>query len=192
MEDRVCPPWVGYLLLNPLRKLLENPVKLFGAYVREGMTIIEPGCGMGYFTLPLAEMVGPTGQVVVVDVQSKMLEVVERRARKAGLADRIECRLTNGVSLGIDDLAEKADFCAAMHLVHEVPDQNVFFQDISQALKPGSRFLVVEPRGHVSEDAFDRTLANARSAGFKTLSRKSRWGGRSALLERNGNRTTPA
>ncbi|MBW1912872.1 MAG: methyltransferase type 11, partial [Deltaproteobacteria bacterium] len=62
MAKMVCPPWIGYLLLSPLRKFFENPDKMFGPYVREGMTVMEPGCGMGYFTLPLARMVGPEGQ----------------------------------------------------------------------------------------------------------------------------------
>ena len=83
MEQRVCPPWVGYLLLNPLRRFFENPNKLFGAFVREGMTVLEPGCGMGYFTLPLAEMVGASGKVIVVDVHRERNAV--REAKKLGI-----------------------------------------------------------------------------------------------------------
>ena len=90
MAARICPPWKGYLLLNPLRKLLENPNKILGQFVREGMTVLEPGCGMGYFTLPLARLVGPEGRVVAVEIQPKMLSALERRARKAGLLSRIE------------------------------------------------------------------------------------------------------
>ena len=68
MADRVCPHWVGYLLINPLRKLFENPNKILGPFVQEGMIVLEPGCGMGYFSLPLARMVGPKGRVVGIDV----------------------------------------------------------------------------------------------------------------------------
>ena len=66
MANRVCPHWVGYLLINPLRNLFENPNKILGPFVQEGMTVLEPGCGMGYFTLPLARMVGPKGRIVAV------------------------------------------------------------------------------------------------------------------------------
>jgi ubiquinone/menaquinone biosynthesis C-methylase UbiE len=71
---------VGYLLLNPVRKLLENPDKILGRFVREGMIVLEPGCGMGYFTLSLARMVGPEGRVVAVGIEPKMLSMLARRA----------------------------------------------------------------------------------------------------------------
>ena len=77
MADHVCPPWVGYFLLNPLRKLVESPSKLFNPFVREGMVVLEPGCAMGFFTLPLARMVGPAGK-------RDAGEGVEQRERQAG------------------------------------------------------------------------------------------------------------
>ncbi len=74
------------LLASPVRRWMgENPEALLTPYVREGMTVLEPGPGMGFFTLPLARMVGPAGRVVAVDIQARMLDALERRARKAGL-----------------------------------------------------------------------------------------------------------
>ena len=75
MADHVCPPWVGRLLLNPLRMLVENPNKIFAPFVKEGMVVLEPGCAMGFFTLPLARMVGPEGKVVAVDVAYRTVVV---------------------------------------------------------------------------------------------------------------------
>lgn len=57
-----------------------------------GMTILEVGSGMRFFTLPMARMVGPRGTVVCLDVQPEMLDALRRRAAKAGLADRIDAR----------------------------------------------------------------------------------------------------
>ena len=54
MAHRVCPWWLGYLLASPLRRLMANPRKLLAPYVHEGMTVLEPGPGMGFFTLELA------------------------------------------------------------------------------------------------------------------------------------------
>ncbi|MBW1851713.1 MAG: methyltransferase domain-containing protein [Deltaproteobacteria bacterium] len=124
MAKRICPNWVGYIfLLNPLRKLLENPDKILGRFVREGMIVLEPGCAMGYFTLPLARMVGPQGRVVAVEIQANMLSVLGRRARKAGLLDRMDLRHIGEGGLGVEDLSGKVDFAAALHMVHEVTDQ---------------------------------------------------------------------
>jgi ubiquinone/menaquinone biosynthesis C-methylase UbiE len=187
MAKHVCPPWVGYLLLCPLRKLLENPDKILGQFVREGTVVLEPGCGMGYFTLPLARMVGPEGRVVAVDIQGRMLSVVRRSARKAGLLDRIDLRRIETEGLGLEDLSGRVDFAAALHLVHEVPDQARFFIEIWNSLKPGGKLLVMEPRGHVSLDRFEQTVATAEKAGFKqeVLPRKIR--GRCVLLVKPGN-----
>ena len=184
MADHVCPPWVGYLLLNPLRKLGENPRKLFSPFVREGMVVLEPGCAMGFFTLPLARMVGPAGKVVALDTQPKMLSVLERRARRAGIRDQLDIREVGTEGLGIDDLSGKVDFCAVIHVAHEVSDQTAFFADLARAQKPGGRLLIIEPRGHVSTSNFARTLAYAEEAGFRPEASPVMSGDRRALFEK--------
>ena len=73
MSDRVCPVWVGYLLVSPLRRLFHNPEKILGPYVREGMKVLDVGCAMGFFWLPLAGMIGQTGKVVCIDMQERMI-----------------------------------------------------------------------------------------------------------------------
>ena len=183
MAGHVCPPSVGYWLLNPFRKLLESPKKLLGPFISEGMIVLEPGPAMGFFTLPLARMVGPKGKVVAVEVQQKMLDVLEKRARKAGLRGRIDTRLAEN-DLGVSDLAGQVDFAAALHVVHEVPDQSAFFQDVFAALKPGGKLLIVEPKGHVTPEAFDKTLDKAKSAGFVPADLPGKIGRRSALLSK--------
>jgi len=184
MAKRVCPFWVGYLLLNPLRKLLENPDKILGQFVRGGMIVLEPGCGMGYFTLPLARMVGPKGRVVAVEIQLRMLSALERRARKAGLLDRIELRQIGAEGLGVEDLAGEVDFTVALHMIHEVSDQTSFFTEVWKALKPGGKLLIVEPKGHVSQDQFGQTMTAAEEIGFKPAVLSSNVGGRGALLNK--------
>jgi ubiquinone/menaquinone biosynthesis C-methylase UbiE len=161
---------------------VENPEKLLGPYVQTGMVVLEPGCAMGYFTLPLARMVGPEGRVVVVEVQSRMLKVLERRARRAGLLDRIERRLADGNGMELNDLAGTVDFVAAIHVVHEVPDQARFFTELHAALKLGGRMLVQEPKGHVKPDDFERSLALAREAGFEAAQPDGSLRPRGALL----------
>ncbi len=167
MPHVVCPWWVGYLLASPVRKLFQHPARILAPHVREGMTVLEPGPGMGFFTLELARRVGPRGKVVAVDLQERMLAGLLRRARRAGLADRIEPRLASESALGIDDLAGKVDLVLAFAMVHELPDQARFFGELRRVIAPGGKVLLAEPSGHVSAADFEATLATAERAGFR-------------------------
>ena len=184
MADHICPPWVGRLLLSPLRSLFENPKKILGPFVREGMVVLEPGCAMGYFTLPLARMVGSDGKVIAVDIQPEMLASLDRRARKSGLTDRIDIREAGPEGLGIEDVAQSADFCTLIHVAHEVPDQNRLFSEISCTLKPGGMLLVIEPGWHVTEEGFELSLSAASAAGLRRNDSPDVQGARKALFER--------
>lgn len=185
MARTICPAWLGYFLINPFRKLLENPDKILGQFVREGMIVLEPGCGMGFFTLPLARMVGPKGRVVVVEVQQKMLSVLSRRAEKAGLLDRIELRHITAEGLGVEDLSGEVDFVAAIHMVHEVPNQTALFTQVWEVLKHGCKLLVIEPKGHVTSEQFEQTVGYAKKVGFTSEVLPIKIGGRAALLTKS-------
>ena len=169
MAEKVCPVWVGYLLASPVRKLYQNPKKILGPYVKEGMKILDIGCAMGFFSLPLAEMVGCNGRVICVDIQEKMIRSLEKRAQKAGLSDRIETRLCENNSLGLDDFKEEIDFALASAVVHEVSDASGFFSEIQKTIKPTGIFLVVEPKGHVSKKDFETTVSIAEQNGFEVI-----------------------
>ena len=82
MAKHVCPRWLGYFLLCPLRRLGQKPEKILAPFVSEGMTALDIGPGMGYFSLPMAQMVGPGGKVLCVDVQEKMLRSLGSRAAR--------------------------------------------------------------------------------------------------------------
>jgi cyclopropane fatty-acyl-phospholipid synthase-like methyltransferase len=181
---RVCPWWLGYWLINPLRTWVESPARLLAPLLREGMVVLEPGCGMGYFTLEAARLVGPGGRVVALDLQPRMLAVVEKRARRAGLAERIETRLTAPRRLDLADMTGRADFAMAIHVVHELPDEAAFFAELRAALKPGAGLLLVEPRGHVSADEFAATVAVAEREGFACDPTRTVALERSALMRR--------
>lgn len=165
-SHRVCPWFLGYLLVNPLRRLLEPPERLLAPFVEPGMTVLEPGCGMGFFTLPVARMVGPTGRVLCVDVQEKMLGGLRKRAERAGLGDRIDAILCTTDSLGVEAWNGRVDLALLIHVLHEVPDGAGLLRQIYQALRPGGRLLIVEPKGHVTAARFAAQLDAARAAGF--------------------------
>lgn len=163
MAARVCPWWLAYTFDNPLRRLVHNPEKILGPYLEEGMTVLDTGCGMGFFSIAMAHLVGSGGKVIAVDVQPQILEVLKKRAEKAGVSERIVTVCCAQNELGVN---EKADFALAFYMLHEVPDKGIFFRQAISCLKPGARFLLVEPRVHVSRSAFKRTVEIARAAGL--------------------------
>jgi len=182
VSHRVCPWWLGYFLANPIRRLVHDPPALLRPFVSEGMTVVEPGPGMGYFTLELARLVGRSGKVVAMDIQPKMLAKLRHRARKTGLLDRIDARRVPGDGMGLDDLKGQVDFVLAFAVVHEMPGAGRFFAEASAALKPGGRLLLAEPSFEVSEREFAVTLHLAGQNGFRVESRPAiRWS-RSAVL----------
>lgn len=182
MSHAVCPSWMGYVLANPLRRIGHNPDRILAPYVTAGMKVLEIGPAMGFFTLPLARRVGPAGRIVCTDVQAKMIDGLRKRAAKAGVADRIDARLCEPASLGIGDLAGGIDFVLAFAVVHEVPDARRLFAEIVQAMKPGARGLVAEPKMHISTAEFEQTLAAASAAGLRLDDRPRIWGCRAAVL----------
>lgn len=167
----VCPWWIGRLMVSPIRGWFENPEKLLRPYVREGMTILEPGPGMGFFTLPMARMVGDSGRIIAVDVQPKMLEGLRRRAARAALLPRIEIRLAQRESMGVEDLRGTIDLVAALYVVHEMPAEEAFFREAAEVLKPGGSLLLVEPHGHVKAEKFSHEMHSAWEAGLATSER---------------------
>ncbi|MBN1803612.1 MAG: class I SAM-dependent methyltransferase [Sedimentisphaerales bacterium] len=184
-EHHVCPVWIGYVLASPVRKLVwENPDRILKPYVNEAMTVADIGCAMGFFSLPLARMVGSNGKVICVDIQERMIKSLEKRARKAGLSGRIQTIICNADSLGLDVIGEKIDFALAIAVVHEVPDTARFFSEVNEAMKPAGRLLMAEPKGRVSETDFERTVSIAKHNGFEVTDRPQIKRGRAVLLEK--------
>ncbi len=184
MGQRVCPWWIGYLLACPLRRWAQDPDTILAPYVREGMTVLEPGPGMGFFTLALARLAGPGGRVVAVDIQPRMLDALRRRAAKAGLEERVETRLAQPDSLGLSDLAGQVDFALAFAMVHEMPSAPPFFKEVARALKPGARMLLAEPVGHVKAGPFAKQLEAAAEAGLEVVDRPAIRRSHAALLDK--------
>ena len=184
-HHHVCPWWLGYILCCPLRRFLEKPEKILASYVRSGMTVLEPGCGMGYFSLPLARLVGPGGRVLCVDLQPPMIKRLLKRVQKAGLADRVEALVCTAGDMGLERWRGKVDLVTAFYVIHEVPDGEAFLAQVHDLLRPSGRLLVLEPKGHVSAEEFTEMLARARKVGFTELEPPGPRRGHAALLEKH-------
>lgn len=179
MAERICPWWLAYTFDNFLRPLVHNPGRIFGPHVKPGMTALDIGCGMGWATIAMAKMVGEGGRVIAVDCQPEMIEVMRGRAEKAGVAGRIQPVRCDSSSLGV---AGPVDFASAFWVIHEVPDAAALFREVRGLLKPGGKFLVVEPNGHVNAKEMAATVGLAGAAGFRVLDRPRVLFSRSVLL----------
>lgn len=177
-----CPWYIGYFLINPLRRFRQDPARILAPLVRPGFVVFEPGPGMGYFTLELARLAGPSGKVYAVDVEPRMLAALARRARAAGLADRIVTRVSGGDGFAIGDLAGTVDFVLAFAVVHELPSAAGFFAEAAAAMKPGATLLFAEPAGHVGTADFERSCAVAAEVGLKLIARPTIWSSHAAVL----------
>jgi ubiquinone/menaquinone biosynthesis C-methylase UbiE len=162
-NTHVCPWWLCFTFDNPLRKIIHDPVEILSPYLHKGDKAIDIGPGMGYFTIPLAQLVGYTGCVTAIDIQPKMLSVLVSRADKKGVAEIIKTHLASPESLGFH---EKADFILAFWMAHEVPDQRRFLSEIRNLMKPQGLFLLVEPVIHVSKKNFARAIETAKELEF--------------------------
>ena len=122
------------------------------------------GCGMGLFSIAMAGLVGEGGCVIAMDVQQKMLDILQKRAERAGVADRIRTHLCEPDALGMDG---PVDFVLAFWSAHEVPDLRGFLVDVHGCLVNGGKLLVAEPKGHVSAGAFTEMVALAQQTGLR-------------------------
>ena len=166
MAKHVCPWWMAYTFDNPLRRIFHRPEEMFTPYLLEGMTAIDLGCGMGYFSIGMAKLVGETGKVISVDLQQRMLDTLKKRAQKAGVAKRITTFLCDENNIGIN---EKVDFALTFWMVHETPDACDFLKQVHALLKQSGKLLLAEPKGHVTSTEFEKTVSIAQALGFKRI-----------------------
>ena len=130
----------------------------------------------------MARLAGPSGSVVAADIQEEMLAGVGRRAEQAGVEKWIRLHRTDASGLQFQNAF---DFALAFWMIHEVPDQEATLRQIYTSLKPEGRFLLVEPRGHVSAASFVRTVNTALSVGFTQTAEPRVWFSRAVLLTAN-------
>jgi len=168
-DEHVCPVEKAGGLDSGIRKLLQRPKKILGNYVGDGMTVLDLGCGPGFFSVEMAKMVGASGKVIAVDLQEGMLRKLKNKIQGTEIERRIKLHRCDKNKIGI---TEKVDLVLAFYMFHEVPDQKKFLEEIKPVLKPDGRVFIVEPKFfHVSRRAFEETVEVAKAVGFKPVGR---------------------
>ena len=123
--------------------------------IDEGATVLDLGCGAGTDLLIAAQMVGPSGSVIGVDMTASMLERAGASAAEMGLSN-VELHESLIESLPVPDAS--VDIVISNGVIDLVPDKDAVFDEIDRVLRPGGRMQIADVVIHteVSEDARDR------------------------------------
>lgn len=175
-RDRLGNPedLAAYLarLEGPERAAWQKPDEVVARLgLRAGDVVCDVGVGPGYFTLRLARAVGPAGRVHAIDAEPRMLEILEGRAREAGLANVRPLLATDGAALP----PEPVDVVLAVNAFHHFPDRAAYLRALAGKLRPGGRIVNVDfqagdlPVGPPPDHKLSREdfLASAKAAGLR-------------------------
>ena len=162
-KNRICPVEQAGALDFNLRKLVQNPKKILKPYINDGMTVLDLGCGPGFFTIEIAKLVGNSGKVIAADLQEGMLEKLKQKIQNTKFKDVIKLHKCQSDKIAS---SEKVDLVLVFYMLHEVPNQINFLQDIKTLLKPNGKVFIVEPKFHVSNDDFQKLINILIQTGF--------------------------
>jgi ubiquinone/menaquinone biosynthesis C-methylase UbiE len=180
-NHRVCPVECAGSLDNRLRRWLQNPRKILSPYIEKGMTVLDIGCGPGFFSVDMAHLVGESGRVIAVDLQEGMLAKLNKKIQGTELDERFTLQKCEEDQLGV---SEQVDFILVFYMFHEVTHQDGFLDEIGSLLKPEGRVLIVEPPFHVSTSAFKEMIAKARKSGLQPVESPKIFLGKAVVLKR--------
>jgi len=110
---------------GPRRYLLKAPL-------RQGMTVVDYGCGPGRYTIPISKLIGPKGKVFAVDIQPLAIDMVKKMAERENLVN-IEVVLVDSYSTGIGD--STTDLVLLSDILHMIEDCNELLREIHRILK---------------------------------------------------------
>lgn len=164
-KNRVCPVELSHSLDSFVRRLLQNPRKILSPYITQGMSVLDIGCGPGFFSIEIAKLVGATGKVFSADLQEGMLQRLRDKIKETEPEQRITLIKCDSDKINVPEMV---DFILAFYVVHEVPDKNLFFKQLRNILNENGQFLLVEPTlFHVSRKEFEATTRIAEINRFK-------------------------
>jgi len=178
-NQRVCPVEKAGGLDNSLRRWIQNPEKILKPHINSGMTVLDMGCGPGFFTVEIAKLLNGSGKVIAADLQEGMLEKIRQKVIGTELEQIIRLHKCQSETIS---LTEKVDFILAFYMVHEVPDQDKLFQELKSLLKPKGKILIVEPNFHVTGKAFKTMLERAKNIGFEITEKPKSFLNRAVVL----------
>ena len=149
----------------PIRRLFEPPQKLIAPYVKKGQVVADLGCGSGYYTFALADIVGPKGKVYAVDLGSKCIQALKKKV-DTNSYHNIEAHSASASDVSfIKD--KSVDFVFAYGLLCSMADgRESAVSEIKRILKEkGEAYLslgAVPPFGFVDQEEWEKILKEFR------------------------------
>lgn len=158
------PRWLMDIFDRTIRPLLYDPERIVRPFVAPGDRVADIGCGAGYFARALSRLVGPAGELLLVDSQEEMLQTAVQRLRE----DPTARAPFTGILVSNEDLQlpQGIDFAIMSWMLHEVEKPESYWRSLGHTMRPAGKVLVIEPRVHVSRKRWEKQLAPAEEFGF--------------------------
>ena len=138
----------GWLERSSREREERTDLLLAALQLQPGDVVADIGAGTGYFTLPMARMVGEGGRVLAVDIQPEMLAIIEQRMEAEGV-ENIETLLAEPCNPGLAPAS--VDMVLLVDAYHEFACPREVMQVVADSLRPDGRVILVEYRGEDSE-----------------------------------------
>jgi ubiquinone/menaquinone biosynthesis C-methylase UbiE len=159
------PQFLANAIDNPLRRRVQPPDETPARHgIEPGMTVLEVGPGNGTYTVATARRVGDKGKVVTIDIESKMIERVTRRAQAEGI-ENIEARVADVYDLPFEDGYFDAIYMIAV--VGEIPAPDEAMKEFYRVLRPSGTLAFSELLNDPDYPLAGTLIQKATSAGFR-------------------------
>jgi ubiquinone/menaquinone biosynthesis C-methylase UbiE len=172
-QSHACPASLSWLVENPYMQTVASPSKIFGRIgLADGMKVLDVGAGPGRLSLPAAQLVGNSGEVVALDLQAKMLEKLRAHAETQGIGNIRLINVGAGSGALVRDYFDRA---LLVTVLGEIPNKHEALAEIYHALKPGGILSITElmPDPHYLSRKTVRSLCSI--AGFREVATFGTW-----------------
>jgi predicted methyltransferase len=166
------------LLEPPDRDVWQRPEQIMDALqIAEGSVVADLGAGSGWFSIRLANRVGPNGKVYAEDIQQPMVSAMNLRIKREGLEKVVKTVLGTASDPSLP--RNTLDAVLIVDAYHEMEDPVVLLRNVGASLKPGGRLGIVNYTkdgfgpGPPMEERVDpeRVIRDAEAAGLRLHSR---------------------
>lgn len=167
-------------LESSFRFRFQNPKKILGPYLKPGMTVLDLGCGPGFFTTEIARMLDHSGKVIAADIQNGMLDKVVQKIAGTELEGIVQIHKCQEKSVNLTD---KIDFVLAFYSFHEMSSFENIIDEIKLLLKQDGEIFIAEQKFHVRKNAFNEMIDKMKTKGFEITRKPKVFLSRAVLMK---------